>query len=466
MKVYKFYYNTSLLKIRRIKSRKVHRFLRLAMPALLVMLATLPTHADDNAPQAAPLLPRAAIAPELRTNNAGTNPQAGIVRVDDSAPGEIALADASGSDPIAPHLGSPTTPADSSPPAPPPPPASLAPSISASTPPAPAASPNAMVNLVNILVAQHAITKDAGDKVIQQAQQEAAQAQAQIAAVGQQTVQPDASLPAGPGSVVGGGPSGPIPAEPAQGEAVTNPQTPDDEVHVSYVPDTVKDQISDEVTARVLKQTHADTDSIVAESSPDWVKRFHVTGDIRLRYEDDMFPSGNAVGNFTNFNAINTGSGFNVNTTTPVLPQNDVDQDRQRLRMRARLGADIDLADNFTAGFRLATGSDNSPTTENQTLGGVNSFTQGQGGNFGKYEAWIDRAFLRYEIGNTPGTAELSFTGGRFDNPFFHTSMIWSDDLAFDGAAIQGRYQVAPGVTPFFAGGAFPIFNTDLNFST
>ena len=323
-----------------------------------------------------------------------------------------------------------------------------------------------MVNLVNILVAQHVITKDAGDKVIQQAQQEAAQAQAQIAAVGQQTVQPDASLPAGPGSVVGGGPSGPIPAEPAQGEAVTNPQTPDDEVHVSYVPDTVKDQISDEVTARVLKQTHADTESIVAESSPDWVKRFHVTGDIRLRYEDDMFPSGNAVGNFTNFNAINTGSGFNVNTTTPVLPQNDVDQDRQRLRMRARLGADIDLADNFTAGFRLATGSDNSPTTENQTLGGVNSFTQGQGGNFGKYEAWIDRAFLRYEIGNTPGTAELSFTGGRFDNPFFHTSMIWSDDLAFDGAAIQGRYQVAPGVTPFFAGGAFPIFNTDLNFST
>ncbi len=146
------------------------------------------------------------------------------------------------------------------------------------------------------------------------------------------------------------------------------------------------------------------------------------------------------------------------------MPQNDVDQDRQRLRLRARLGADIDLGENFTAGFRVATGSDNSPTSENQTLGGVNSFTQGQGGNFGKYEAWIDRAFLRYEIELAEG--EISITGGRFDNPFFHTSMIWSDDLAFDGAAIQGKYKVAEGVTPFFSGGAFPIFNTDLNFST
>ncbi len=324
-----------------------------------------------------------------------------------------------------------------------------------------------MVNLVNILVSQHVLTRDAGDKVIQQAEQEAAQAQAQLAAVSAQANTQTAGAPAAQA------PAGPIPATPADpadaapaGETVANPQTPDDEVRVSYVPNSVRDQISDQVTARVLKQTHADTEALVATASPDWVKRFHVNGDIRLRYDDNIFPSGNAAGNFTNFNSINTGSGFNVNTATPVLPQYDVDQDRQRLRLRARLGADIDLADNFTAGVRVATGSDNSPTTENQTLGGVSSFTQGQGGNFGKYEAWIDRAFLRYEIGSAPGTAELTVTGGRFDNPFFHTSMIWSDDLAFDGAAVQGRYKVADGVTPFFAGGAFPIFNTDLNFST
>jgi hypothetical protein len=44
--------------------------------------------------------------------------------------------------------------------------------------------------------------------------------------------------------------------------------------------------------------------------------------------------------------------------------------------------------------------------------------------------------------------------------------MIWSDDLGFDGAVVQGRYKVADGVTPFLVAGAFPVFNTDLNFSS
>ena len=55
---------------------------------------------------------------------------------------------------------------------------------------------------------------------------------------------------------------------------------------------------------------------------------------------------------------------------------------------------------------------------------------------------------------------------GRFDNPFFSTSMIWADDIAFDGFMARGKYQVADGVTPFLTAGAFPIFNTDLNFGT
>ncbi len=76
-------------------------------------------------------------------------------------------------------------------------------------------------------------------------------------------------------------------------------------------------------------------------------------------------------------------------------------------------------------------------------------------------------------IGPSSGTTwavspnkDLTFTIGRFDNPFFHTSIIWADEVGFDGAAIQGKYEVVKGLTPFFAGGAFPVFNTDLNFST
>ncbi len=100
--------------------------------------------------------------------------------------------------------------------------------------------------------------------------------------------------------------------------------------------------------------------------------------------------------------------------------------------------------------------------TENQTLGLANN---GQGGNFAKYAIWLDRAFLKYELGDSPDRS-LAFTVGRFENPFFHTSMIWSDDLGFDGAMVQARYKVADGVTPFLVAGAFPVFNTDLNFSS
>ncbi len=44
--------------------------------------------------------------------------------------------------------------------------------------------------------------------------------------------------------------------------------------------------------------------------------------------------------------------------------------------------------------------------------------------------------------------------------------MIWDDDIGFDGLAFQGKYEVVKGVTPFLTAGAFPVFNTDLNFST
>jgi len=44
--------------------------------------------------------------------------------------------------------------------------------------------------------------------------------------------------------------------------------------------------------------------------------------------------------------------------------------------------------------------------------------------------------------------------------------MIWSDDVGFDGAVVQAKYKVTDGVTPFFVAGGFPVFNTDLNFSS
>ena len=183
-----------------------------------------------------------------------------------------------------------------------------------------------------------------------------------------------------------------------------------------------------------------------------------------MRTEGDYFPAGNDnTGSFVNFNAINTGSPFDTSPiSNPRFPaEYDVDQNRYRLRLRARIGAGIDLGDGFTAGMRVGTGQDDSPITENQTLGVANN---GQGGDFGKYAVWLDRAFIRYEIGHPE--EDLSVSVGRFDNPFFRTSMIWADEIGFDGLAAKGTYQVAPGVTPFLTAGVFPVFNTDFNFAS
>jgi len=327
---------------------------------------------------------------------------------------------------------------------------SVAPKTSAE--PAPAPTTNATVNLINLMVKRNLISRDDADGLIRQAQQEADNAraaQATTAATAERALTIQQTQPA------------PTPAPQA------NPGG-DDEMRISYVPDIVKKQIADQVTQNVMDQNRADqlADTIAASRVPEWVQRLHLTGDIRLRYEGDMFPSGNAQGgNFINFNAINTGSALNVSTSSPnpvPVPQYNVNADRNRFRLRLRIGAGIDLGSNFTAGVRVATGSDDNPTTENQTLGGV---TSGQGGEFSKYQVWLDRAFLRYEYGGTP-EEDFSATVGRFDNPWYGTTMMWANDLAFDGIVLKGSYEVAPGVTPFLTAGAFPVFNTDFNFST
>jgi hypothetical protein len=300
------------------------------------------------------------------------------------------------------------------------------------TGPTPPPSPNVTMNLINLMVKRGLITKEDAQSLIQEAEQEAASAQ-------------PAAAPAGPPA--------PSPAVPAD----------EDDVRVNYVPDVVKNEIRDDVKADVLKQArdeHWGKDN----SIPDWVHRFHVTGDIRVRVEGDYFPAGNDdTGAFTNFNAINTGSPFDTSAiSNPRFPpEYDVDQDRYRPRIRARIGAGIDLGDNFTAGMRIGTGQDDSPTTQNQTLGLANN---GQGGDFSKYAVWLDRAFIRYDIGDPQ--ENLSVSVGRFDNPFLSSSMIWASEIGFDGIVAKGNYEVTPGVTPFLTAGFFPVFNTDFNFAS
>ena len=148
----------------------------------------------------------------------------------------------------------------------------------------------------------------------------------------------------------------------------TEEKVPDDTVRVTYVPEIVKEQLREEIKADVMAQAREENWA-APNTIPDWVTRFRLFGDVRVRGEGIIFPAGNDnTGAFPNFNAINTGAPFDVSGTV-FSPQYDVDQDRNRLRLRARLGAAVDLGESFTGGLRFATGENNSPVTQNQSLG-------------------------------------------------------------------------------------------------
>ena len=322
-------------------------------------------------------------------------------------------------------------------------PTNTGPAVSGPAPDAPSTS--FAINLLKLLVKRGVISQDDSDQLTREAQSDAATARAQAQADTAAATQEVAAQVT------------------AKTAAMIPPPPSDDEVRVPYVPDVVKQQMTVEIKAAVLKQAR-DENWANPRAIPDWVNRWTFNGDVRTRYEGDFFPNTNDdTGAFPNFNSINTGAPFDT-AGSEFSPQNDVNQDRERFRIRARIGANVDLLDGFSAGIRLASGQDDSPVTENQTLGLANN---GQGGDFSKYSIWLDRAFLKYDYAaNGDRNKSFSVTVGRMDNPFFATSMIWARDLGFDGLVVQGRYQVAQGVTPFLTAGAFPVFNTDFNFAT
>jgi Putative porin len=337
--------------------------------------------------------------------------------------------------------------------------------MAASAPPAP--SENVTLNLINRLVQRGILTKeDAGD-LIRQAQDDARNA-SQQAQIAQQAVTQAAA------------------AQQMAVEAAAPPQS-DDQVSVSYVPEIVKSEMKDEIKRDVIAAAQAEGWN--QPNIPEWVSKFRPFMDFRFRYEGDYYPSGNNTnwfndsgtnsvlnGNLINFNSINTSAPYQVVGTTGTWsdqllsappPSYNTTQNRERMRIRFRFGSDINLGDNFTSGFRIGTGQNGSPVSENQTLGAPAS--QGgynQGGDFSSYAIWLDRAFVKYELGDNPDKmAALSF--GRFDNPFYTpTTIMWANDIGFDGIAAQARYKIAKGFTPFITGGLFPIYNTDLNFSS
>lgn len=278
---------------------------------------------------------------------------------------------------------------------------------------APAPSENATINLIRLLVEQGILKQDKADALIAQAQNEAAQAKQAAAST---------AVAAGPVAAPG-------------------------DVRVQYVPAAVRDQIRDQVKAEVMA-TAKQENWAAPNTFPDWASRISFDGDIRLR-DESRYYSGNNSNEIVDFAKLNNNGPYDVNpnSSTSLPPLLNTREDRENLfRLRARLGMKALISEEWTAGIRIGTGSDNNPVSTTQNLGG----------GFAKKDIWLDQGYLSWKP-----TDELTLTGGRFANPFMSTDMLYSNDLNFDGVAAIFDHKLNRDWSVFGTVGAFPVDYTN-----
>ena len=166
-------------------------------------------------------------------------------------------------------------------------------------------------------------------------------------------------------------------------------------------------------------------------------------GDVRLRYQyDNKDPqietaaalsdleqktvNGKKVYVAGNTKVVDPATGKVINgqlkqgTTGKGSPQDGSQRDRERIRLR--LGADFELAGGFFGGVQLQT-TQNSDSA-NQTFG--DSATGASG--FGNYNIYISRAFVGWNANDW-----LTLVGGKQANPFYTTDLVWDGDINPDG---------------------------------
>jgi len=281
--------------------------------------------------------------------------------------------------------------------------AAAAPAAQAATP-----SPDAMTNLIRLLVAQGTITKENGEALLSQAQAEADRARASIT---------------------------PPPPPP--------PPVADGAVRVTRVPEAVRAQIRDEIRGEIMAQAASEGWVTKNQAAPEWTKRITLFGDVRVRSQSELYSktNSNEILDFARISAL----GPVDYGTTAFLPLLNTRVDRSnRLKIRARFGATAEITKGVTAQFSLGTGDDNSPISPNASLGG----------GLAKRDIWLDLA--NFKISPTKW-ATLNF--GRFENPFNSSEVLYDADLRFDGVAAKLNFDriLGEGSALAITGGAFPL---------
>lgn len=183
------------------------------------------------------------------------------------------------------------------------------------------------------------------------------------------------------------------------------------------------------VVAEVKDEIAKSQDKLKDTILPSWIKNTTFSGDMRLRYAFDKMED------------------FDPSTRAEINSP-----DRHRGRFRLRYGFETTVNDKVKVGFRLASGTGEQVST-NQTMQDT----------FSQKNIWIDRAYL--EVKPIP---ELRFAGGKIENPFYTTDLLWDPDITPEGVVVQAKKTFGEkdfNIEPFVTAGFFPIdeSSTDSN---
>jgi hypothetical protein len=273
--------------------------------------------------------------------------------------------------------------------------------------------------LIGMLVQQGVITREQAGALMQQAELGELPPTAVARADRFQSTQA-AAVPSG-----GVAPDGTAGAATGAAAAAPKPNT----VRVPYVPEVVKNQIRDEVRQEVLAQAKAERWGEPG-ALPEWLDRISFDGDLRFRFQQNLFSDGNTPAIV--YNAI---TGSDLGNTT---------QDQSRYLGRVRLGVNARIADRLVARLSITSGNALNPVSLNQNLANYMS----------GFSVQLTDAYLRY----TPADWAVGWLG-QFPKPFVSTEMLFWDDLVFDGLATTLRGQLGTS-TAFATLGGFLIQNS------
>jgi hypothetical protein len=231
-------------------------------------------------------------------------------------------------------------------------------------------------------------------------------------------------------------------------------------IRVPYVPESVRQQMRDEIKQEVLTQARTERWGNPG-ALPSWLNRITLEGDVRVRYQLEDWDQRNVSANeisetspgqfaLTGF-ALQSTPGYGPLAWAPDLTNT---QDRRsRMTLRARFGLTSDLLQGFKSGIRFSTGNAQAVSTS-QTLGGSN-------GNFSKYSVMLDRAWIQWQA----YTPDITLVAGRFASPYMGSDLIWPDDINFDGAALKFKHAFNDANAVFVNAGAFPLLEFASNTS-